>query len=115
MSRTSGRAGTGHALYRKNRAILLAQSDQCGICGHGGSQTADHIISAKVWPRDARGKPLPGLDDLSNLRPAHGSMGAGKGRINACPVCGRICNQSRGARVIQRPTSRQWFPDRAQP
>lgn len=91
---------------------MLSQNDVCGICGHGGSLTGDHIITAKHWPRGADGKPLPGLDDLSNLRPAHGTMGSGRDRLhNHCPTCGRLCNQSRGARVARRPQSRTWFPN----
>lgn len=108
----SGRSGTGNRRYRTNVQILLSASDVCGICGHGGARTGDHIVSAKHWPRDGNGKPLPGLDDLTNLQPAHGTMGAGRDRIhNPCPVCGRLCNQSRGARLNRQPRSRDWFPD----
>lgn len=108
----SGRGGTGNAVYRKNRAILLSSDDVCGICGHRGAQTADHVVPAKLWPRDASGKLLPGLDALANLRPAHGTMGAGRGVAqNPCPVCGRLCNQSRGEGRgrPQRETSRDWY------
>ena len=108
----SGRSGTGNRRYRTNRAILLAQNDICGICGHPGALTADHIIPAKLWPRGADGKPMPGLNELSNLRPAHGSTGAGRGRaVNYCNFCGRACNQSRGARSTGQPRSRDWFPN----
>jgi hypothetical protein len=108
----SGRSGTGSRVYRTNRAILLASNDICGICGHGGSLTADHIINAKVWPRDRNGRPEPGLDALSNLQPAHGTLGSGLDRIhNPCPTCGRLCNQSKGARPPRRIRSRAWFPD----
>jgi hypothetical protein len=103
----SGRGGTGNATYRRNRLIVLALSDVCGICGHHGAMTADHIIPPKDWPRG-----LPGLDDITNLRPAHGTMGAGRGRrVNACSTCGRVCNQSRGNRAARRPASREWFPN----
>jgi hypothetical protein len=107
----SGRGGTGNAVYRRNRALLLATDDICRICGHGGSETADHIITAKLWPRDEHGKPLPGMDDLGNLQPAHGTMGSGRDRIhNRCPVCGRLCNQSRGAgRPRGRAQTRKWL------
>lgn len=110
MSR-SGRSGTGNSAYRRNRALLLASNDICGICGHGGSLTADHIITAKHWPCGSDGRPLPGLDDIGNLRPSHGTMGSGRDRIhNPCPVCGRLCNQSRGARPPRgRPQTRQWL------
>ena len=73
--RVSGRAGTGNYTYRKNRAALLAQTTLCGICGHEGSATADHIVDDKRWPRDAAGQRLPGFDSLANLQPAHGTMG----------------------------------------
>lgn len=107
----SGRGGTGNAVYRRNRAILLATTDICRICGHPGAQTADHIVPARFWPRDGAGKLLPGLDDLSNLGPAHGTMGAGRTVVqNRCPVCGRLCNQSRGTgRAGGRPQTRKWL------
>lgn len=107
----SGRSGTGNAVYRRNRAILLSQSDLCALCGHRGAKTADHKISAKLWPRDLYGRKLPGFDDLTNLQPAHGTMGSGLGRRhNPCPTCGRLCNQSKGADVRSRPQTRDWFP-----
>lgn len=107
----SGRSGTGNAVYRRNRAMLLATTDICGICGHPGAATADHVITAKHWPRDGAGKLLPGMDDLSNLRPAHGTMGAGSGIVhNRCPVCKQLCNQSRGSgRAGSRPQTRKWL------
>lgn len=108
----SGRGGTGNAAYRRNRAILLATNDICGICGHSGARTANHIVPAKRWPRDENGRPLPGMDDLSNLEPAHGTLGAGPlVRHNRCPVCGKLCNQSLGAGRAPRPQSRDWFGD----
>lgn len=111
---TSGRGDTGNRRYRTNRAILLSQNQTCGICGHGPAEgapalTADHIVPAKLWPRDAAGRPLPGLHELTNLRPAHGTLGGGQ-PDNPCNFCGRYCNQSRGARVAARPASRDWFP-----
>jgi hypothetical protein len=109
------RPSTGGAVYRRNRALLLSASDRCGICGHPGARTADHIIPPHLWPRDETGKMIPGFDDLANLRPAHGSMGSGRTRVhNRCTVCGRLCNQSRGKGPgPRRPQSRVWFPDRA--
>jgi hypothetical protein len=95
---TSGRAGMADATYRRNRADMLARDDLCWLCRHPGAKTADHVISAKWWPRDRWGRLLPGLDDIANLRPAHGTMGPGYGRLNRCPTCGRLCNQKRGAR-----------------
>ncbi len=109
----SGRSGTGNAVYRRNRALLLSQNDVCGICGHAGSRTADHVVPARLWPRDADGKLLPGLDDLGNLQPAHGTMGAGRAVIhNRCATCGQLCNQSRGdggRRGSRRPRTRKWL------
>lgn len=107
--RTSGRSGTGNWTYRRNREVLLAQTSRCGICGHDGAKTADHIIPAKLWPKGPDGKPLPGLDDLANLRPAHGTLGPFQ-PPNPCPTCGELCNQKRGAAIRQRPQTRQWFP-----
>ncbi len=108
----SGRSGTGHRVYRRNRDTLLAASDICAICGHGGARTADHIISAPFWPRDENGRMLPGFNDLTNLQPAHGTMGAGRAtEHNRCPVCHRLCNQSKGSGPSRRPSSRDWFPN----
>jgi hypothetical protein len=107
----SGRGGTGARPYRRNRALLLATApDVCGICGHGGTLTADHIIPARLWPRGPDGRPMKGLDDLSNLRRAHGTMGAGRDRLNRCPTCGRLCNQSRGTGgAAARVETRRWL------
>jgi hypothetical protein len=90
---------------------LLAQTDRCALCGHGGAKTADHKVPHALWPRDARGALHPGFDDLANLQPAHGSMG-GRQPHNPCLVCGEMCNQKRGARVRHRPQTRDWFPNR---
>lgn len=107
MSAKSGRKGTGNARYRRNRALLLATSDVCGLCGHGGALTADHITPARAWPRGADGRPLPGMDELSNLQPAHGTLAPGV--VNPCPVCGKLCNQVKNAGRARRPTSRRWL------
>lgn len=106
--RTSGRAGTGNWRYRRNREIVLAQSDLCGLCGHRGAKTADHKISARDWPKGPDGKRLPGFDEVGNLQPAHGTMG-GLQPDNPCPVCGELCNQKKGAAVRRRPQTRDWF------
>ena len=84
---------------RKNVALILARSDLCHLCGHHGARTADHIITARDWPRGPDGKPLPGLDDERNLAPAHGTIG-NTGQVNRCPDCGRLCNQQRGAKPL---------------
>lgn len=101
------RPSTGGSRYRHNRAILLALDDVCGICGHPGARTADHIIQPKLWARLFPDNPR-GVDDLANLRPAHGTMAPGQ-PPNPCPTCGRLCNQSRGSTLpVARPQSRRW-------
>lgn len=108
----SGRSGTGHRTYRTNRAAMLAEpgGDICAICGHGGATTADHIITYKQWPRDEYGKMLPGFNARANLRPAHGTMGNNQ-PPNRCPICKKLCNQSRGdgtKATRTSPRSRRW-------
>jgi hypothetical protein len=98
------RPSTGGWRYLHNRAVVLARSDVCWICRHPGARTADHLIPWRLWPRD-----LPGFNDIGNLAPAHGTMGSGPFKVhNRCPVCGRLCNQSKGDRVQGRPQSRRW-------
>jgi hypothetical protein len=106
---TSGRGGMGAAVYRRHRADMLAHNDLCALCGHHGARSADHIVTAKDWPRDPAGRMLPGFNDPANLQPAHGTMGAGPAIIhNPCPTCGSLCNQSRGARPMLSPRSQDW-------
>lgn len=110
MARNSSRA------FRKAARLAVERDGEiCGICGHGGAITADHIISWRDWPKDANGKPLPGVDAADNLRPAHGTRGPAE--HNPCYQCdpkGRLCNQSRGAgNRVKQPTqperhSREW-------
>lgn len=104
MTHRSGRNITAAA--RRNGAAMLAVTDLCHLCHHHGAHTSDHIISARDWPRDPDGRHLPGLDDPDNLAPAHGTIG--NHALNPCPVCGQLCNQSRGARTITSPRSRDW-------
>jgi hypothetical protein len=85
--------------YLNSRAKVLAASDICGICGHPGAITCDHIVPLAVWPRDAAGRLLPGHDAPENLMPAHGTAGPGPGRLNRCLVCGQLCNQVKKASV----------------
>lgn len=66
--------------WRRARAAVLARSTVCWVCGHDGSDSADHIT-----PLALGGDPL----DPGNLAPAH---------HKPCPTCGRRCNAARGAR-----------------
>jgi 5-methylcytosine-specific restriction endonuclease McrA len=80
---------------RRARAACLAASDPCWICGHPGSQTADHVVPLALGGE---------LLDPANLAPAHGVQG--------CPTCGRKCNSARGDGRPQQtalfPVSRRW-------
>jgi 5-methylcytosine-specific restriction endonuclease McrA len=88
--------------YRRNAALVLAATDRCHLCGHHGAHTIDHIISVSTWPPG-----MPGVNDLANLAPSHGTLR--HGRLNRCPTCKRLCNQSRGNRTpVQQPRSRDW-------
>jgi hypothetical protein len=100
---------------RVAREIVLRDGGVCGICGHAGAITADHIVTYVSWPKDAEGELLPGFDDPSNLRAAHGTRGPAE--HNPCMLCdrvkwprGRMCNQSRGAGREKQPEihSRAW-------
>ncbi len=100
-----GSPSSSHSRYRRHRRIVLAYSDLCGICGHAGAMTTDHIVPPDQWPPGT-----PGLDDLDNLQPAHGTLGAGRIH-NPCPICGRLCNQSKGNRpqhAARSPRSEDW-------
>ncbi len=79
--------------YRRARAVTLAASTLCWLCGHEGATTVDHVT-----PRSKGGA----VADPANLEPAHG--------VTGCPTCGRRCNQERGANdgssLTRMPTSR---------
>ena len=98
----SGRTVTHE--YRCNRRALLERSNRCHLCGHGGALTADHIVTPAEWLR--RYGTLAGVDSLANLAPAHGTMRPG--HLNRCPVCGRLCNQSRSDRPLIDPNQSRW-------
>lgn len=104
MGKPSGRPGTGNRRYRRNRQTVLDESEICGICHHYGAKSTDHIIAQKLWIK-LHGS-LKGYDDVENLQPAHGTMG--NRALNPCPVCRRLCNQSRGAKPLTMPHSRRW-------
>lgn len=89
--------------YRRAVAACIAASDRCHLCGHHGARTADHIVSVKEW--FARHGTYKGVNDPTNLTPAHGTLGR---VLNRCPVCAQLCNQSRGARALHPPRSRDW-------
>ena len=88
--------------FRQMRARLLAHSDVCIMCGHSGSQAADHVIPV------ARGGARL---DPDNLAPIHGTDG--------CPTCGRKCNNDKGDKLLSEVkrliTSVDWYagPDAA--
>jgi hypothetical protein len=100
---TRGDPRNGHR-YRVAVANCLAASDLCHLCGHHGAQTADHLISVKEWYE--RFGTYQGVNDPTNMAPAHGT----KGRlVNPCADCGLMCNQSRGAKPLNSsPRSRDW-------
>lgn len=95
VARSAGRKGRR---YRRARANVLAASDICHLCGHGGSGDVDHdpprveLLALGLDP-----------DDEQYMRPAHGSF-------SRCRVCDKACNQVKGARahIPALPTSRAW-------
>lgn len=82
--------------YRQLRARVLAHSDVCIMCGHRGSQAADHVVPV------ARGGARL---DPENLAPIHG--------VDGCPVCGRKCNNDKGDKLLSEVkrlvTSVDWY------
>lgn len=96
VAKHAGRHGRS---WRRIRAQVLAASTICWLCGHDGSDSADHLIARSLclamgWEHL--------LEDPSNLRPAH---------HKPCPVCGKRCNTERGTGQRRRKTvtaSRNW-------
>jgi 5-methylcytosine-specific restriction endonuclease McrA len=74
-----GRAGRPWAKLRK---AVLDESDVCGICGHAGSDTVDHIIARAERPDLAEVR--------DNLQPAHG--------VSGCPTCHRKCQNEKSSK-----------------
>lgn len=77
--------GRSTRTFRRIRAQILAESDACAICGHGGARVAGHDIAKAVAPELA--------EDIDNVFPMHGAG-------NRCPVCGRNCNGEQGTRPL---------------
>ena len=95
-SRVAGRNGRP---WRRVRAQILATSTICWLCGHDGSDSADHLIPRAVCIAAGR-RDL--LEDGSNLAPAH---------HRPCPTCGLRCNRMRGmctSRKQSTASSRRW-------
>lgn len=91
--------------YKRNRAIRLAQpdGDLCHLCGHRGARTIDHIVDVVAWW--TMYGTYDGVNDIDNLAPAHGT----EGRVNnRCPVCLKMCNQSKGRTPPPGVRSRVW-------
>lgn len=91
----AGRSELGNRAYRRMRAQVLRESDVCIVCGHGGSDTADHIV-----PVSKGGARM----DPTNLAPIHG--------VDGCPTCGRKCNNEKGDRPLTAVTLRtsvDWY------
>jgi 5-methylcytosine-specific restriction endonuclease McrA len=103
--RGSGRSGV--AKFQRNRLIVLDRSDICGLCGHGGALTVDHVVSKPHWP--TTGPMVDDFDDLTNLQPAHGTLGS-SGKVNYCPACRKACNQSKGRRLKMPTAPPDWVP-----
>lgn len=65
------RAWGGREAQRLTALTLLTYGTVCHLCGLEGATTADHVI-----PRAAGG-----LDELGNLRPAHGPCNFARGDL----------------------------------
>lgn len=95
VSRATGRSTR---TFRRARGAVLAQSDGCVVCGHGGSDSVDHVIPLSERPDLA--------DDPENLAPCH---------HEPCPTCGQRCNNLKGTKaladVVVINASRDWFAD----
>jgi hypothetical protein len=93
------------AAYRRTCQLILATTDQCHLCGHHGAKTIDHKISRKQW-LTTHGT-YHGYNHPNNLAPAHGTRGPHQ--PNPCPVCGLLCNQTKGDNPPPtQPRSRNW-------
>lgn len=83
--------------YRKQREIMFKiYGTTCHLCGHGGADTADHLVPVSLSAH--RSLPVT----YHSLRPAHG--------VKGCTTCGVKCNQARGnsTRMQRLRTSEDW-------
>jgi hypothetical protein len=89
LARTAGRKGRP---WRRLAALVLAESDRCVWCWHGGSNAVNHRMPLSRFPHLAQ--------DRANLDPIHG--------VEGCPECaphpktGRLrnCNTEVGPRIL---------------
>jgi 5-methylcytosine-specific restriction endonuclease McrA len=79
---------SGPVWKRKVANVVQAYNGICHLCDHPGALQGDHVIQ---YAED-------GTDDISNIRPAHGTAGKQK---NRCPVCNLNCNNIRGALSVE--------------
>lgn len=90
------------AAYRRLCKELLSGpgGDLCGLCGHRGAATVDHIVPRNEWW--LRFHTWQGFNHPANLQPAHGTKGRVNNRCAECVLAGKsgMCNQSRGAKTI---------------
>jgi 5-methylcytosine-specific restriction endonuclease McrA len=95
-AKISAARGRSTRRFRRLRQETLAGPDACIVCGHGGTDSADHVISRAMAPELA--------EDPDNLAPCH---------HEPCPTCGQRCNRLKGTRplaeVVQLNCSRDWF------
>ena len=107
--------GPHRSVYEKNRKIVLATQDVCGICGMPVDKTlkypdpmcavVDHVI-----PIDRGGSP----DDLSNLQLAH--MCCNREKSDKLIIENRPANSKKASEKITNrnlPQSRDWTAYRA--
>ena len=94
-ARMAGRKG--RPWLRVRNAVLQA-STICWLCGHDGSDSADHLIPRALLLTTGQHHLL---NHPSNLAPAH---------HQPCPTCGQRCNRKRGTGTQrkQATASRQW-------
>lgn len=69
------------AIRARNAKVVRDGGGICHLCGHAGADAADHVVPL------AQG----GVDDVSNLRPAH--------HFVACEACGVKCNRVKSDKV----------------